>query len=125
MIFFYFHGTPAHKLPIALAGEFVLQQKYQMKNGEWIETNNCVFDPTKKMLILQSLPEESTGDYIIIYGKVVQSSVPKKVDSEYETSMEKITKDLKKINRAVKEHEFREANKPQKRYRVSTKSLKR
>ena len=128
VIFFYFLGTPVEKLPIALGGEFVLQQKYQMKNGEWIETNNCVFDPIKKMLILQSLPEDSTGDYIIIYGKVIRSSVTKKDDNEYETAASKITKDLKEINRADKEHEFREANKlptPQKRYRVSAKSLKR
>ena len=34
VIFFYFHGTPAHKLPIAPGGELVLEQKYQMKNGE-------------------------------------------------------------------------------------------
>ena len=73
VIFFYFHGTPAHKLPIALGGEFVLRQKYQMKNGEWLESNNCVLDATKKMLILQSLPEDSTGDYIIIYGTYLQS----------------------------------------------------
>ena len=61
--------------------------------------------------VLQSLLEESTGDYIIIYGKVVQSSVPKKVDSEYETSMANITNKLKGINRVDKEQEFREANK--------------
>ena len=124
-IFFYFHRTPADKLPIALGGEFVLQQKYQMKNGEWIETNNCVLDPTKKMLILQSLPEDSTGEYIIIYGTVVRSSVPKKVDNEHETTMANITNKLTEIDRAVKEHEFREANKLQKRYRVPTKSLKK
>ena len=127
-IFFYFHGTPADKLPIALGGEFVLQQKYQMKNGEWIETNNCVLHPTKKMQILQSLPEESTGEYIIIYGKVVRSSVSKKVDNEHETTMANITNKLTEIDRAVKEHEFREVNKlptPQKRYRVPTKSLKK
>ena len=127
VIFFYFHGTPKHKLPIALNGEFVLRQSYQMKNGEWLESNNCIFDASKKLLILQSLPEDATGDYIIIYGKVVHSSVLKKADSEYETSMANITKDLKEINRADKEHEFREANKlptPQKRYRVPAKSLK-
>ena len=128
VIFFYFHGTPAHKLPIALSGEFVLQQRYQMKNGEWLESNNCVLDATKQMLILQSLPEDATGDYIIIYGKVVHSSVTKKDDSEYETSMENITSSLTEIDRAKKEHEFREANKlptPQKRFRVPAKSLKK
>ena len=128
VIFFYFHGTPADKLPIALSGEFVLQQKYQMKNGEWFETNNCVLDPTKKMLILQYLPEDSTGEYIIIYAKVVRSSVPKKIDSEYETAVTNMTNNLEEIDRVKKVHEFRETNKlltPQKRYRVPAKSLKK
>ena len=126
-VIFYFHGIPANKLPIALGGEFVLQQKYQMKNGEGIEPNNCVFDSIKKMLIFLSLPEDSTEEYIIIYGKVVLASVPKKDDSEYETSMENITNKLTEIDRVKKENEFREANKlptAQNRYRVPTKSLK-
>ena len=99
-----------------------------MKNGEWLERDNCVPDASKKMLILQSLPHDATGVYTIVYGKVVHSSVPKKDHSEYETSMENITKDLKEINRADKEHEFREVNKLptlQKRYRVPTKAVKK
>ena len=123
VIFFYYHGTPALKLPIALNGEVVLRQTYQMKNGEWLESNNCIFDASKKMLILQSLPQDATGDYIIIYGKVVQSSVTKKTDSEHARAMANITKGLKEINRVDKEQEFRAANKQPKKYRVATHNI--
>ena len=123
VIFFYFHETPAHKLPIALSDEFVLRQRYQMKNGEWLERNNCVLDVTKLMLILQSPPEDATDDYIIIYGKVVQSSVTKKTDSEHAKAMANITKGIKEINRVEKEQEFRAANKQTKKYRVASHNI--
>ena len=126
VVFFYFRGAPDLKLPIAFNGEFVLRQSYKMKNGEWLERDNCVLDDTKKMLILQSLPQDATGDYTIVYGKVVHSSVPKKAVKEHVKSMENITKGLKEINRVDKELEFRVANKlptTTKRYSLPVKSL--
>ena len=91
--------------PIAIEGDFLIKQEYEIYNGEY--QIHDLFFPEDGFLVCRRLPEGFTGSYLILYGKYLHREDKKNnTVEEFAASCENITRGLKEIDQKNKETEF-------------------
>ena len=125
-IFCYEEQTTKDDYPLLFGGDFIMDQRYEMNNKEWQQHN--YFQPTSNGFVCYSLPEDTTGNIRIIYGKYVQNirSNTLTQNTEFYKSCESISKTLKEIDVTNKQHEFQNTNfSSNKKYRVPKAAIRK
>ena len=103
---FCFEGTPSmlSDYPVALEGDFIVNQEYEMENGEWQNLELFSEKAVTGFITCYILPFGLTGNLRIVYGKYLNDpSRVKKEDTDF-------TKSLKEIDSTKKTQEFQKAN---------------
>lgn len=124
---FLFEGTKesTNDFPIAIEGDYVIQQKYELTNGAWKELDVFLYRPELNCILGTLLASGLTGNFKVLYVKSLEASCKpskSKDSTEFYESLENINNTLKDIDLREKEQKFIKTNNLHKSKNIGNKS---